>query len=150
MATHQDNALRLMVIDDSMEEAEAIVSALRNAGIAVRPLRPASLEELEGMFSGQGIDLVLAALGSATIPLEEVARQLQASGKDVPLLAVADSIDSDSFISAHRTVHAASSCATTTSCCSTQCVMSATTSTPAACCACLKAGCARPSAAATR
>ncbi|MEN1924873.1 GGDEF/EAL domain-containing response regulator [Luteimonas qiangzhengi] len=101
MATHQDNALRLMVIDDSMEEAEAIVSALRNAGIAVRPLRPASLEELEGMFSGQGIDLVLAALGSATIPLEEVARQLQASGKDVPLLAVADSIDSDSFISAH-------------------------------------------------
>src|SRR5690606_34047820 len=45
--------------------------------------------------------LVLAALGSATIPLEEVARQLQASGKDVPLLAVADSIDSDSFINAH-------------------------------------------------
>ena len=52
MATHQDNALRLMVIDDSMEEAEAIVGALRNAGIPVRPLRPASLEELEGIFSG--------------------------------------------------------------------------------------------------
>src|SRR5690554_1039948 len=101
MAKNQDNALRLMVVDDSMEDAEATVSALRNAGIAVRPLRPATPEELEGMFSGQGIDLVLAALDSTNLPLEEVARQVQASGKDLPLLAVADSIDVDSFSRAH-------------------------------------------------
>ena len=101
MAKNQDNALRLMVVDDSMEDAEAIVSALRNAGIAVRPLRPATPEELAGMFTGQGIDLVLAALDSTGLPLDEVARQVQASGKDVPLLAVADSIDAESFSRAH-------------------------------------------------
>src|SRR5690554_6102861 len=101
MAKNQDNALRLMVVDDSMEDAEATVSALRNAGIAVRPLRPATPEELEGMFSGQGIDLVVAALGSTNLPLEEVARQVQASGKDLPLLAVAGSIDAESFSRAH-------------------------------------------------
>ena len=43
----QDNALRLVIVDDSVEDAEAIVSGLRNAGIAVRPLRPATLEELD-------------------------------------------------------------------------------------------------------
>ena len=101
MAKNQDNALRLMVVDDSMEDAEAIVSTLRNAGIAVRPLRPATPEELTAMFSGQGIDMVLAAAGSTAIPLEEVSRQLQASGKDVPLLAVADSIDGESFSRTH-------------------------------------------------
>src|SRR5690625_2651151 len=101
MAKNQDNALRLVVVDDSMEDAEAIVSALRNAGIAVRPLRPATADELAALFAGQGIDLVLAALAAASIPLEEVARQLQASGKDVPLLAVADTIDSASFSRAH-------------------------------------------------
>ena len=37
MAKSTDNALRLMIIDDSVEDAEAIVSGLRNAGIAVRP-----------------------------------------------------------------------------------------------------------------
>ena len=101
MAKNQDNALRLMVVDDSMEDAEAIVSALRNAGIAVRPLRPATPDELAGMFAGQAIDLVLAALDSTGLALDEVARQVQASGKDLPLLAVADSIDAESFSRAH-------------------------------------------------
>lgn len=101
MAKNQDNALRLMVVDDSMEDAEATVSALRNAGMAVRPLRPATPEELEGMFAGQGIDLVIGALDSRNLPLEEVARQVQASGKDLPMLAVADTIDAESFSHAH-------------------------------------------------
>src|SRR5690625_7887651 len=78
MAKNQDNALRLMVVDDSMEDAEAIVSALRNAGIAVRPLRPAAPENVATMLSGPGIDMVLVATTSSAIPLEEVARQLQA------------------------------------------------------------------------
>ena len=43
MPNGTDIALRLMIVDDSVEDAEAIVSTLRNAGIAVRPLRPASL-----------------------------------------------------------------------------------------------------------
>lgn len=101
MAKNQDNALRLMVVDDSMEDAEAIVSTLRNAGIAVRPLRPATPDELAGMLSGQGLDMVLAAVDSTAITLEEVSRQLLASGKDVPLLAVAGSIDSEGFTRAH-------------------------------------------------
>src|SRR5690606_38092824 len=101
MAKNQDNALRLMVVDDSMEDAEAIVSTLRNAGIAVRPLRPAAPEDLPGMLSGQGIDMVLAAVASSAIPLEEVARQLQASGEDVPMLAIADAIDTESFSRTH-------------------------------------------------
>lgn len=101
MAKNQDNALRLMVVDDSMEDAEAIVSALRNAGIAVRPLRPAAPENVATMLSGPGIDMVLVATTSSAIPLEEVARQLQTSGKDVPMLAIAESIDTESFSRTH-------------------------------------------------
>ena len=101
MAKNQDNALRLMVVDDSMEDAEAIVSTLRNAGIAVRPLRPATSEELAGMLAGQGIDMVLAAVDATGIALEDVSQQLLASGKDVPLLAVTGSIDSETFKFAH-------------------------------------------------
>ena len=56
MANGPDTALRLMIVDDSVEDAEAIVSAMRNAGIAVRPLRPASAEELGTMLGGQAID----------------------------------------------------------------------------------------------
>ena len=71
MANGSDIALRLMIVDDSVEDAEAIVSAMRNAGIAVRPLRPASAEELGGMLGSQAIDLVLAAQQSKGVPLDE-------------------------------------------------------------------------------
>lgn len=97
MAKNQDHALRLMVVDDSMEAAEAIVSSLRNAGIAVRPHRPSSPEEMTQMIGAQGIDLILAAQSSQIIRLDEVAHQAKASGKDIPLIAVADDIDSAGF-----------------------------------------------------
>ncbi|NZA26759.1 EAL domain-containing protein [Luteimonas sp. SJ-92] len=90
-----------MVVDDSMEEAETIVSGLRNAGVAVRPLRPASLEELGTMLGGQTIDLVLAADKSSVIPLAEVAQRVQGSGKDIPLIAVADTVDDAVFATAY-------------------------------------------------
>lgn len=101
MATSPDNALRLMIVDDSVEDAEAIVSSLRNAGIAVRPLRPGSIEELSAMVGGQAIDLVLAAQQSGGVPLAGVMQQVTASGKDLPVIAIADRIDEASFTEAH-------------------------------------------------
>ena len=42
----KDSAMRLLIVDDRVEDAEAIVSALRNGGIAVRQLRPQNTAEL--------------------------------------------------------------------------------------------------------
>ncbi|HEX2595327.1 MAG TPA: EAL domain-containing protein [Luteimonas sp.] len=97
MANGSDIALRLMIVDDSVEDAEAIVSAMRNAGIAVRPLRPASAEELGGMLGSQAIDLVLAAQQSKGVPLDEVLQLVKSSGKDLPVIAVADRVDETSL-----------------------------------------------------
>lgn len=90
-------ALRLMLIDDSVEDAEAIVSALRNAGIAVRPLRPQTVNELQTMLEAQPVDLVLAAQQSDGISLGHVLRLVQGSGKDLPVVAVADRVDDTSL-----------------------------------------------------
>lgn len=93
MPTGQDTALHLMIVDDSVEDAEAIVSALRNAGIAVRPLRPTSVEELGGVLNAQRADLVLAAQQGKGIPLDQVLQLVLASGKDLPVLAVVERLD---------------------------------------------------------
>ena len=52
--------LRLLIVDDSVEAAEAIVSGLRNGGIAVRASRPENEEDLPALVGG-ALDLVLAA-----------------------------------------------------------------------------------------
>lgn len=93
MPPSSDQALRLMIVDDSVEDAEAIVSGLRNSGIAVRPLRPASLDELTDMIASQPIDLVLAAQRSAKVPFADVMKQVAAGAKDIPVIAVSDGID---------------------------------------------------------
>ena len=88
----KDSAMRLLIVDDRVEDAEAIVSALRNGGIAVRPLRPQNTAELEHMVASQPVDLVLAA-ASVAMPLEQVQVQVAASGKDLPLLLLVDRIE---------------------------------------------------------
>lgn len=103
MPTSQENALRLLIVDDSVDAAEAIVSTLRNAGIAVRPLRPGSAEEMAEMISAQAIDLVLVAQQSSAIAMAEVLQHVAASGKDLPVVAIADSIDEASFTDAYAT-----------------------------------------------
>ncbi len=97
MQNGSDTALRLMIVDDSVEDAEAIVSAMRNAGIAVRPLRPASAEELGTMLAAQVIDLVLAAQQSTGVPLDDVLQLVKSSGKDLPVIALADRVDEASL-----------------------------------------------------
>ena len=92
MAIGKDTALRLMLVDDQVNEAEAIVSSLRNAGIAVRPLRPESLDELASQLAQQQVDLVLAEYASKNLPFNEVALVVGGCGRDVPLLAVLDGL----------------------------------------------------------
>src|SRR3546814_17918153 len=110
MSKNPDQALRLMIVDDSGEDAEAIVSALRNSGIAVRPLRPASGEELAAMLGAQPIDLVLAAQQARDIPFAEVMQAITASGKDIPVVAVSNGLDDAGLHEAQSTEIGRASC----------------------------------------
>ncbi|HQQ59471.1 MAG TPA: sensor domain-containing diguanylate cyclase, partial [Thermomonas sp.] len=95
MATGKDTALRLLLVADLVNEAEAMVSRLRNAGTAVRPLRAESLDELVSILAQQPVDMVLADYTAVVIPFDHVAKAVMGCGKDVPLLAVLDGITDD-------------------------------------------------------
>lgn len=98
MQIGKDTTIRLMIVDDSGEDAEAVVSAFRNGGIAIRPHRPLDIAELAATLASQPIDMVLAAKSSRTISLEAVLAQVAASGKDIPVIALADAIDEAGLI----------------------------------------------------
>ncbi len=98
MQNGKDLTLRLMIVDDSVESAEAIVTALRNGGIAVRPSRPQNLEEMAAMLAGP-IDLALSG-HSRLLPLAALQQQIAASGKDVPLILLSDQADETEWVEA--------------------------------------------------
>jgi len=89
----QDAVIRLLLVEDQLEDAEQLISVLRNGGMAIRPQRPESAEELQSLLSGQSIDMVLASLDAKYIPFANVAKQAEGTGKDIPVLACANALD---------------------------------------------------------
>lgn len=100
MQSAKDMVLRLLIVDDSVEAAEAIVSGLRNAGIAVRPNRPESEQALDDLLAGPPVELVLAAEDCRTLPLAAVMQRIDATGKDLPVVLLADAVDDTLLLNA--------------------------------------------------
>ncbi len=95
--SEQEIVVRLLLVDDKIEDAEQTISLLRNGGIPVRPSRPESLAELDAALSGTGGDLIVASYKATTLPFKAVAERVQASGKDTTLIALLDQIDETSL-----------------------------------------------------
>ena len=89
----QEAVIRLLLVEDRLEDAEQLISHLRNGGIAVRPQRPESAEDLDRLLAAQSIDLVLAAFEAKYIPLATVVERVVATGKDIPVLAATAGLD---------------------------------------------------------
>jgi diguanylate cyclase (GGDEF)-like protein/PAS domain S-box-containing protein len=92
MAIGKDTALRLMLVDDQVNEAEAIVSSLRNAGIAVRPLRAESLDELARCCPSNRSTWCWPNTRPRRCRSPKWRQVVMGCGRDVPLLAVLDGI----------------------------------------------------------
>jgi multidomain signaling protein FimX len=94
----QDAVIRLLLVEDQLEDAEHLISMLRNGGMAVRPQRPESLEDLDHLLATQSIDMVLARSDARYIPFAEAARRVEATGKDIPVVAVTDVLDEQAVL----------------------------------------------------
>ena len=98
----QDNVIKLLLIEDSVEEAEQLISMLRNGGIAVRPARAANAAELETQVAKHTPDLILANLAARTLKLAEVAATANRTGKDIAIIAVATNVNEDTIVGAFQ------------------------------------------------
>lgn len=87
----EQNLLRLLYADAAGNDVEQLVSALRNAGLAVRPTPVSDAQALEDALAGHSYDLFLCADGLEDLPLVAAVRVLHQAGRDLPLLVLTDS-----------------------------------------------------------
>jgi multidomain signaling protein FimX len=88
-----DSVIKILFIENSVEDAEQIITLLRNAGIAVRPARATTTEQIHAALEELGPDLVLFNPKVQDLPLRSVAQQLDASARDIALIASVSKID---------------------------------------------------------
>ncbi len=99
MAT-DTSAIRLLILDDSQNDAERLVSVLRNAGHATRAHRISSVEDLHESLQ-QTWDLCLSLPETSFMTARE-ACELIGAGRDVPFILLAPTLDISSRTEALR------------------------------------------------
>lgn len=83
--TIDKKTIRLLLIEDSQNEAERLVSLFRNAGRATRVQRLTSAEDLQATLQ-QTWDLLICAPESQLLPPGEVIHSLRRQARDIPII----------------------------------------------------------------
>jgi diguanylate cyclase (GGDEF)-like protein/PAS domain S-box-containing protein len=106
----KDLVIKILFIENSLEEAEQIISLLRNSGIAVRPARGTNAEQVQAALHELEPDIVMFDPAITTLQLREVVKLMDAYGRDYALLGLVDAMDNqlvaDLFVGGARGVAA--------------------------------------------
>lgn len=96
-----DNVVRIVLVEEAVEDAEHAISVVRNGGLAVRPTRAVEADQLKTALDAPQ-DLVLVSAKAKKITLSEVVAAVVKTGKDIPVLFVADSLTQEIVLKAMR------------------------------------------------
>jgi len=91
----KEYVIKILFVESSLEEAEQIISLLRNSGIAVRPARATNVEQMQAAVNELEPDLVMFDPAVTTISLDEAMKVLDAYGRDFSLLALVNEMESE-------------------------------------------------------
>ncbi|HET8700355.1 MAG TPA: EAL domain-containing protein [Nitrococcus sp.] len=89
----EKNLLRLVIAEESLNDAEHLVNVLRNTGFAVRSTQVEDEETLQAALSEHSHDLFICAPHLEQLPLEAGVRIISQSGRDIPLLILSEQPD---------------------------------------------------------
>ena len=95
----QKKTIRLLILEDSQNEAERLVSLFRNAGQATRVHRLTSSEDLADVLQ-QTWDLLINAPTSTNLDPSEAIGAIRKQAKDIPVIQLIDGNDSDAITEA--------------------------------------------------
>ncbi len=95
MTLAAEKFINLLIIHQSEEEAERILSLLRNYQIAVRPTRCTNEEDLIGILERKPLDLVLCQQLQNDLPGQTVVDHIKRMGIDLPVISLLDDFDPD-------------------------------------------------------
>ena len=93
----KDNTIHLLIVHKHEEEAERIISILRNAQIQVRPSRCIDEDSLTQCLVDKRIDLILVQQMQNDLPINTINQHVKHIGKDIPIIALIDHLDGDSI-----------------------------------------------------
>jgi diguanylate cyclase (GGDEF)-like protein/PAS domain S-box-containing protein len=93
-----NETLLLLILDHSQNDAEKLVSLLRNAGIPTRAERIETEEDLSNQLQSQSWDLFIAKKSDADFDLDQVSRLAREHDRDLSFIILSESYDPDETV----------------------------------------------------
>ncbi|VAW82219.1 hypothetical protein MNBD_GAMMA12-1043 [hydrothermal vent metagenome] len=87
------HSLEVLIIEDSMNDAEVLQNQLRNAGTAVRLHTAEDEDELITLLAKQTLDLAICLINSVEPTLTQLIESIDLAQKDIPILALDEEFD---------------------------------------------------------
>lgn len=84
------STIKLLLINESDNEGERLISLFRNAGRVARAQRATSLEDLHSQLASQSWDLLITNDKHREITIEQTLEQVRKSGTTTPCIVIAD------------------------------------------------------------
>ncbi len=91
----KNETVRLLVLHESQDNAEQIVNALKNSGIATRPELIANEDELLDALKDGVWDIMLAGELTNGIPYDNALAQIRKQDKDIPVIVLLEKFDGE-------------------------------------------------------
>ncbi len=85
-------ALRLLVIESTSNDVEALLNALRNEGVAIESRRLSGLHQLEDALEEGRWDLLLCATNVEGVDIAKIIKAAESEGCDLPVIVIHDRI----------------------------------------------------------
>jgi diguanylate cyclase (GGDEF)-like protein/PAS domain S-box-containing protein len=87
------STVHMLILDPSLNDAENLISLLRNSGRATRAHRITSEEDLEEALKNGNWDIMLARDTEQECPVDAALAMLRRLGKDIPFILLTDDYD---------------------------------------------------------
>jgi diguanylate cyclase (GGDEF)-like protein/PAS domain S-box-containing protein len=95
MVARAEGIVRLLIVDDSLTDADAVINTLRSTGHAVRAAREDKPEGVEQLLVNQTWDLLICRDDVADLSPLDVVALVHRLGKDLPCLILINEKDSE-------------------------------------------------------
>ncbi len=90
-----EHALRLLIVESELEQAEFLISHIRNGGIIVRPERVDDIEDISSLIEKNQVDIILTKITDELITLADIKTCIKVSGKDIPVIVVVEQLTTE-------------------------------------------------------
>lgn len=88
-----DNSLKLLLAHDSFEEANRIVSLLRNANYRAESKHVNKVEVLSKLLENKSWDLIIAQFNGSDVPIKSIFTTIRKLNLDTPVVLITDEYD---------------------------------------------------------